>query len=76
MSNWYGIPGIEFHWKGNTEDALVEYKGMTLAESVLGDTMWERFIEDGNEEDFDAFGAYMREHAEDVYELFELTTLV
>lgn len=90
--NWYGIPGIEFIWRGTQSDPLIKYNGQTINSTIVEDTMWERFNEDHPEicekpveiewgtadyrewEDamYDGFAEYMRQHAEDVKELFDM----
>ena len=77
--NWYGIEDVGFIWHGSWSDPEIEYKGKRINATIVEDTMWERFKEyceeQGKDADkyvdyFDNF--YMREHAEEVYELIEL----
>ena len=64
---WYGIPGIKFIYLNDWADPLIEYKGKKIDSYIVEDTMWERFLEDGGQDqDFDAFYDYMRDHAYDV----------
>ena len=77
--NWYGIEDICFIWHGQWSDPEIEYKGRVLNSTIVEDTMWERFreecVEQGKNADdcIDYFDeCYMKEHAEDVYELIEL----
>lgn len=76
--DWYGIPNIGFIYHGYWSDPEIEYKGKKINSYIVEDTMWERFRErceeNGKninecEKDFDN---YMRDNAEDVYELIEL----
>ena len=75
--DWYGIEGIGFIWHGAWSDPEIEYKGKRINSTIVEDTMWERFKEDCEEQGIDTDvnyfdECYMREHAEDVYELIEL----
>ena len=74
--NWYGIEDIGFIWRGEWSDPEIEYKGERINSYIVEDTMWERFRENceenGIDVDLDDFSSYMKEHAEDVYELIEL----
>ena len=90
--NWYGIPGIEFIWRGTQSDPLIKYNGQTINSSIVENTMWDRFNEEHPEicekpveiewgtadyrewEDamYDGFAEYMKQHAEDVKELFDM----
>lgn len=69
--DWYGIPGIKFIWHNAWADPEIEYKGKRCSCFIVEDTMWERYRED-HEDNMDAFGNYMRENADEVYELCEL----
>lgn len=69
---WYGIPGIVFIWHGAWIDPEIEYKGHRCSCYTVEDTMWERFREEHNSDDPDLFAAYMKENADDVYELCEI----
>jgi hypothetical protein len=76
--DWYGIEGIGFIWHGSWSDPEIEYKGHRMSCYIVEDTMWERFREDceelGKNADacIDEFDMYMKDNAEDVYELIEL----
>jgi len=77
--NWYGIEGIGFIWHGSWSDPEIEYKGKRINSHIVEDTMWERFREECDEEGKNADDCidyfdnhYMKEHAEDIYELIEL----
>lgn len=61
MANWYGIPGIEFHFEGPWADFTITYKGVRDdAGVIVEDTMWSRFSED--EEDLPGYEDWMDEH--------------
>ena len=77
--NWYGIPNVGFISHGEWNDAEIEYKGKRINSTIVENTMWERFREEYEEqgknadeciEDFE--NHYMKEHADEVYELIEL----
>ena len=77
--NWYGIENVGFVWHGEWSDPDIEYKGNRINAYIVEDTMWERFREECKEEGKNADSCidyfdnhYMKEHAEDVYELIEL----
>lgn len=76
LPNWYGIEGVGFVWHNSWSDPEIEYKGKRINSYIVEDTMWERFREDCEEQlkepNYDNFDTYMKEHAEDVYELIEL----
>lgn len=69
--NWYGINGIKFIWHNEWADPEIEYKGKRCSCYIIEDTMWERYTEEGNS-DVDKFAEYMRNNADEVYELCEL----
>lgn len=77
--DWYGIPNIGFIWRGGWSDPEIEYKGKRINSTVVEDTMWDQWTHDdygnyiserGN--DLDGFSKYMKENADEVYELIEL----
>ena len=74
--DWYGIEGIGFIWHSEWSDPEIEYKGKRINSYIVEDTMWERYKEECEERlqepNYDNFDIYMKEHAEDVYELIEL----
>lgn len=76
LPNWYGIEGVGFIYHGDWSDPEIEYKGKRINSTIVENTMWERFREECEELGINAdtfhFDAYMRENAEDVYELIEL----
>ena len=79
LPNWYGIEKVGFVWHGAWADPEIEYEGQRIGAPIVEDTMWERFREECEEEGksaddyIDYFNEhYMREHADDVYELIEL----
>ena len=79
LPNWYGIEDVGFIWHGSWSDPEIEYKGKRINSYIVEDTMWERFREKCEEEGKNANDCidyfdehYMKEHAEDVYELIEL----
>ena len=74
--DWYGIPHIGFVYRGPWSDPALEYKGKIINSHVIEDTMWERYREYCNErgeiENINGFDSFMRENADDVYELCDL----
>ncbi len=74
--NWYGINGIKFIWHNEWTDPEIEYKGKRCSCFIVEDTMWERYNEEMSEArkpvKENEFAEYMREKADDVYELCEL----
>lgn len=76
LPDWYGIRGIKFIWHNTQSDPEIEYKGKRCSCYVPEDTMWARYREEMEEKnvepDVDKFGDYMRENADQVYELCEL----
>ena len=72
LPNWYGIKGIKYRFINEWADPEIIYKGRRCSCYVVEDTMWERFLEEGNPQDIDAFDAYMLEHADNVRELCEI----
>lgn len=73
MANWYGIQGIEFHFRGPWADSEITYKGVTDNANVIVEaTMWDRFSDEGGNDDYDAFEEYMHGHTEDVMDLIDL----
>ena len=78
LPNWYGIENIGFIWRGAWSDPEIEYKGRRLNATIVEDTMWERYKEycDENnwktDERLSEFIGFMKDNSEDVYELIEL----
>ena len=76
--NWYGIEDIGFIWHGAWSDPEIEYNGKRINLTIVEDTMWERFREYCKENNWSAdeklsdFVPYMKENADDVYELIEI----
>ena len=77
--DWYGIPGIGFIWHNTQTDPELEYKGKRINSTIIEDAMWDKWIHDddgnlipGREKDNDGFSKYMKENADDVYELIEI----
>ena len=77
--DWYGIHNVGFIYHNNWSDPEIEYKGKRINACIVEDTMWERFREECDEQEknaddyIDYFdNHYMREHADEVYELIEL----
>ena len=74
--DWYGISNIGFIWHGEWSDPEIEYKGKRINSTIVEDTMWERFREDCEEQGIDInedyFNHYMKDNANEVYELIEL----
>lgn len=77
--DWYGIPDVGFIWHSEWSDPEIEYKGKRINSTIVENTMWDRWTHDdyGNyiserENDLDGFSKYMKENADDVYELIEL----
>lgn len=74
MANWYGIPGIEFIFRGQS-DALVKYNGKIANSIIVEDTMWENFSENFTGDPvtkMHEFEDYMNLNSELVKELIEL----
>ena len=71
--NWYDIPGIGFIFFNSWTDPYIEYKGKRINSHIVEDTMYERYCEECNhdKDNLDDFAVYMRNHADDVYELIE-----
>lgn len=71
--NWYDIPGIGFIYYNSWADPYIEYKGKQINSHIVEDTMYERYCEEYNpgKDNSDDFAIYMRNHADDVYELIE-----
>ena len=79
LPDWYGIPNVGFIWRGCWSDPEIEYKGKRINSTIVEDTMWERFREECEDQGKNADDCidyfdnnYMREHADEVYELIEL----
>ena len=74
--NWYGIEDIGFIWHGSWSDPEIEYKGNRINSTIVEDTMWERYREECEERNVKTdeyeFEEYMRNNADEVYELIEL----
>lgn len=74
--DWYGIPGIGFIWHNTQTDPEIEYKGKRINSTIIEDAMWSQYREECKEKDIepneDEFEKYMRENADDVYELIEI----
>lgn len=72
-SNYCGIEDIGYISHGEWSDAELEYKGKLFNENIVSDVMYERFIEEFPDKDGDceAFGRYMRDNKNEVYELLE-----
>lgn len=76
--NWYGIEDIGFIYRGAWSDAEIEYNGKRLNSTIVEDTMWERFREYCEENNWNAdehlsdFAGYMKDNADEVYELIEI----
>lgn len=74
---WYGIPGITMRSHGEWSDPEIEYLGVRVNAYIVEDAMTEQYnsdIEKGilppDNEYGEQFERYMRDHAEDVYDLF------
>lgn len=72
--NWYGIEGIGFISHGEWSDPEIEYNGKIVNAIVIEDAMVERYREDtGDDTDNEErFLQYMKDHAEDIYELLDM----
>lgn len=74
--DWYGIPDIGFIWHNTQTDPELEYKGKRINSTIIEDAMWSQYREECEEKsvepDEDEFEKYMRENADDVYELIEI----
>lgn len=80
LPNWYGIDDIGFVRHNEWSDPEIEYKGKRINANIIEDSMWQRWIYDDNgnflkekENDDGGFSQFMRENADEVYELIELT---
>lgn len=82
MANWYNIPGVEFHWMGNTADFQITYNGVRDSVGVdVEESFWTEFMEqfEGEGEEFlphdfflySIFEEYMKSHGDDVKALIE-----
>lgn len=71
--NYCGIEDIGYISHGEWSDAELEYKGKLFNETIVSDSMYERFVEEFPEKDgdYEAFGKYMRDNRDDVYKLLE-----
>ncbi|MCK0441061.1 hypothetical protein MUG78_16805 [Gordonia alkaliphila] len=71
--NWYGIPGIQYHFVGAWDDFTITYQGVTdtIGVDVEG-AMWTTYNEEGFTDPGEPFAEYMRQNAEEVRELIEL----
>lgn len=82
MVDWYGIPGIEFHYRGNYSDPEITFDGVTDSVCVdVEDAMYQRYRTDESDEWLTldelsdrglAFDEYMLNCAEYVKELITL----
>lgn len=75
--DWYGIPHIGFIYHNSWADPEIEYKGKRINSTIVEDTMWERWTHDEEghclrNKTNDGFSQYMKDNAEEVYELIEL----
>lgn len=67
MANWYGIDGIDFHWRGAWADPEITLDGITDSICVdVEDAMWNDFEEDYPEKSELFFEQYMLENSETV----------
>lgn len=75
MSNWYDIPGIEFHSGGIANDFQITFNGVRDYSGVMAEmTMWDMFSDEYPERaespDYaELFEEYMRENADYVKQL-------
>lgn len=44
LPNWYGIPGIDFEWRGSQNDPMLHYKGHVFNAHDMQDGLWEKTI--------------------------------
>lgn len=51
LSRWYGIDSIGFEWRGSQNDPILHYKGHHFNGNDIQDAMWERYLEDGGNQD-------------------------
>lgn len=73
MSNWYGIPGIEFHSMGPWADFEITFDGVRDDAGVIAEmTLWDMYTEDGGTDPFDGFEAYMSDNAGTVKDMIRL----
>lgn len=68
--DYCGLSDIGFIYKNCWDEPVLEYKGQVFGSSMVEDTMWEMFLEDGgNESDDKAFTLYVQENKDEVYAL-------
>ena len=78
MSDWYGIEGIEFHYKGAWNDPNITFEDITDDANIdVEGTMWERYNEMLSENAFladihDGFAAYMHQERDEVRYLIRM----
>lgn len=64
LPRWYGTPEIGYRWYNEWADPDLVYKGYEFNYHDIEDALWDMYLEDGgNEDDDDAFAAYVRENA-------------
>lgn len=72
LPEYCGIPDIGFIWHNEWSDPELEYKGKRFNVGVVTDIMWTRFEEEVCEDyDEDRFAKYIRENADEVYEILD-----
>ena len=67
VANWYGISGIDFHFRGTNTDPEITFDGIT--DSICVDVeqlMWGYYREDHPDEPDEFFDQYMLDNAEEV----------
>lgn len=72
--NYCGIKDIGYISHGEWSDAELEYKGKLYNETIVSDSMYERFVEEfpDKDGDYEAFTKYMYDNRHEIYELLEM----
>lgn len=70
-NQWYGIEGIEFHVNGPSSEATITFEEVTdNVNHSVEEAMWSQYHEEEgpfpDNENSEAFAAYMRENADQV----------
>ena len=64
LPRWYGIPEVGYRYYNEWADPDLVYKGHEFNYYDIEGALWDMYLEDGgDEDDDDAFAAYVRENA-------------
>lgn len=81
--DWYGIPNIKFIYQNNVETPKIKYKGKTFYDCDVEDAMWERWVRDddgnvipGRDGDYEGFEKFMRDNADEIYDMLEMIMMM